>query len=852
MGLRQRSIRMRIFLLIVVPLLSLIGLYAFVATSTIGDARKAARAHSQLNSWGLPVLNFTQQMQAERKLAALYLATGRADTLAQFKAQEAKTDQARAAMTERLTSKSAQHAVTTPDARETITQLLRDVSTLGQLRTAVSEQMLSPVGAVSGYSVLASDDYAFSTSLLSLSEPEIQLEGLANIRLAAALDALQQEDAILEADAVLGTFPPSDRTAFAQLVGVRRQLLSDAQRILGSKMRVSYANNVSVGVIDSIVSFEDDVLSDSSPDAPQSVPLSAWTQDIAALGRGVGVVQRVGEDEAVRKTDAKANSAYLRLGLAGGLGLLAVVLSIAISLRIGRRLVRQLAELRRSANSLAREHLPSVMARLRTGEDVDVAAEAPLMKTAPDEIGQVGRAFNDVQHAAVQAAVEQARLRRGVSDVFRNLARRNQSLLHRQLSLLDGMERRIADPDELADLYRLDHLTTRMRRHAEGLIILSGAPIGRSWRNPVRLVDVLRAAVGEVEDYTRVSVTTMTGAALVGPAVADVIHLVAELVENATIFSPPNTPVRVTGDVVGNGFAVEIEDRGLGLTGDKLAEINTRLASPPEFDLSDTDQLGLFVAGRLAARQGIQITMRANAYGGSTAIVLIPRNLVIPEEAYADGPRAVRGGEPATLAGRTQVGNGKISEATAESLAAPPSAPALDAPTRDLPMRDVSIQDVPMQDAPIQGGPPPPVENGAPQVVATSPDAGLDRSWALPAYPPDLPDGGAPPLLGDVRAPVEPATSNVDELGLPRRVRQASLAPQLRDDEPSQPPAAAADGPAGDRSPEQTRSLMTAIQHGWQRGRSDADPSGAGTAADGNPGMDDGQRPYGGGEHRRR
>jgi len=167
-----------------------------------------------------------------------------------------------------------------------------------------------------------------------------------------------------------------------------------------------------------------------------------------------------------------------------------------------------------------------------------------------------------VQHAAVQAAVEQARLRRGVSDVFRNLARRNQSLLHRQLSLLDGMERRIADPDELADLYRLDHLTTRMRRHAEGLIILSGAPIGRSWRNPVRLVDVLRAAVGEVEDYTRVSVTTMTGAALVGPAVADVIHLVAELVENATIFSPPNTPVRVTGDVVGNGFAVEIEDRG--------------------------------------------------------------------------------------------------------------------------------------------------------------------------------------------------------------------------------------------------------------------------------------------------
>jgi hypothetical protein len=357
----------------------------------------------------------------------------------------------------------------------------------------------------------------------------------------------------------------------------------------------------------------------------------------------------------------------------------------------------------------------------------------------------------------------------------------------------------------------------------------------------------------------------MTGAALVGPAVADVIHLVAELVENATIFSPPNTPVRVAGDVVGNGFAVEIEDRGLGLTADKLAEINTRLASPPEFDLSDTDQLGLFVAGRLAARQGIQITMRTNAYGGSTAIVLIPRNLVIPEEAYADGPRAVRGGEPASLApGRAQVSNGKISEATAEALAAPSSAPALDAPTRDLPTRDVPmqhdlVQDVPMQDVPAQDeamrNGPPPVENGAPHPVA--PDAGPGRSWALPAYSPGPPDGGAPPSLGEVRPPVEPAPSNVDELGLPRRVRQASLAPQLRDDDPN-PPAAAADGPAGDRSPEQSRSLMSAIQHGWQRGRSDADPSGPGAgagmgaASDGNPGMDDRQRPAGGGEHRRR
>jgi Nitrate and nitrite sensing len=624
MGLRPRSIRLRIFLLILVPLLSLLGLYAFVASTTVGDATRAARAHSQLNSWGLPVLSFTQQVQGERRLAALYLATSRPNVLAQLRAQEAKTDRARSAMTAALTSTSARHAATRAEAQEAIIQLLRDASAMGQLRTAVAEGLISPVTAVTRYSVLASDNYAFSTSLLSLSESEIQLEGLANIQLAASLDALQQEDAILEADAASGSFPPRDRTEFAKQVGLRRQLLSDAQAILGPKMQASYTSNVNSGTLDAIISFEDDVLSDSSPNAPTEVPLAVWEQDITSLGKGIGTVLQAGSDEGVQKTDAKAHSAYLRLGLAGGLGLLAVVLSIVISLRIGRRLARQLAQLRRSANTLARERLPSVMARLRAGEDVDVAAEVPPLKASPDEIGQVSQAFNDVQWTAVQAAVEQARLRRGVADVFRNLARRSQSLLHRQLGLLDTMERRITDPDELADLYRLDHLTTRMRRHAEGLIILSGASIGRSWRTPVRLVDVLRAAVGEVEDYTRVSVSTLTQAALAGPAVADTIHLIAELVENATVFSPPNTPVRVTGDIVGNGFAVEIEDRGLGLTGERLTEINNRLANPPEFDLSDTDQLGLFVAGRAPRHQNLSPHQRIRRLDGDCADTACP------------------------------------------------------------------------------------------------------------------------------------------------------------------------------------------------------------------------------------
>jgi signal transduction histidine kinase len=270
---------------------------------------------------------------------------------------------------------------------------------------------------------------------------------------------------------------------------------------------------------------------------------------------------------------------------------------------------------------------------------VDVETEAPRLDYSGDEVGQVGQALNTLQRAAVEAAVRQARMRRGVSEVFVNLARRSQVLLHRQLTLLDDMERRTEEPQELADLFRLDHMTTRMRRHAEGLVILSGAVPSRQWRNPVQLMDVVRAAVAEVEDYERVEVRRLARVAVAGPAVADVTHLVAELIENATVFSPPHTMVQVHGETVANGFALEIDDRGLGLTPDAMLEANLRLAETPEFELSDTDRLGLFVVSRLAQRQGVRVSLKPSPYGGTTAVVLIPSNLLTDGADDSSGPR---------------------------------------------------------------------------------------------------------------------------------------------------------------------------------------------------------------------
>ena len=295
-----------------------------------------------------------------------------------------------------------------------------------------------------------------------------------------------------------------------------------------------------------------------------------------------------------------------------------------MSVRIGRGLIRDLTGLRREAQEVSGTRLPRVMRRLAAGEQVDIETEVPRLQYADDEIGQVGQALNTLQRAAVEAAVRQADMRKGVSDVFVNLARRSQVLLHRQLTLLDAMERRTEDADELADLFRLDHMTTRMRRHAEGLVILSGAAPSRQWRKPVQLMDVVRAAVAEVEDYERIEVRRLPRLAVAGAAVADLTHLLAELMENAAVFSPPHTAVRLHGERVANGFVLEIDDRGLGMTPDALLEANLRLAETPEFELSDTDRLGLFVVSRLAQRHGVRVSLRQSPYGGTTAVVLIP------------------------------------------------------------------------------------------------------------------------------------------------------------------------------------------------------------------------------------
>jgi signal transduction histidine kinase len=345
---------------------------------------------------------------------------------------------------------------------------------------------------------------------------------------------------------------------------------------------------------------------------------------------------------------AQQGIVLIRIAVADAIGLAAILVSAAGMGWFARRLSRDVSSLETSARRFADHQLPQLVERLRRGEEVDLESElSPSARTKITELARAAAALASVQRSAVTAAVTETNLRSGISQVFVSLARRSQSLLQRQLRLLDDLERKAVDPGALADLFPLDHLTTRMRRHAEGLIILSGSVPGRAWSSPVPVIDVVRGAIAEVEDYKRITVVTTSEDMVAGSAVADMIHLLAELIENAALFSPSGTRVEVKAERVGNGFAFEVEDRGLGIKPEELDAINLRLSSPADFDLANADQLGLFVVGKLAARHGVRVFLRPSPYGGTTAIVLLPSDMITPDP---EDPVAAQPGDPQVTA----------------------------------------------------------------------------------------------------------------------------------------------------------------------------------------------------------
>ena len=363
---------------------------------------------------------------------------------------------------------------------------------------------------------------------------------------------------------------------------------------------------------------------------PAACWMSTQTQQIVQMRKVSNAL--VGDITAQANT-LESNSLHSAL-IVSVATLLLLILVLLITTFVARSMIRPLRKLRADALEVAGSKLPNMVRRLSQSEGGDASAEIePIGVTSTDEIGEVARAFDQVHREAVRLAADEAMLRGNLNAMFVNLSRRSQSLIERQLSLIDSLEQTEQDADRLSSLFRLDHLATRMRRNSENLLVLAGhEAASRRWSQPVPLVDVLRAAISEIEQYERVVLNVQPGIQVVGQAVNDVVHLVAEIVENATTFSPEDTQVYVTGQpLTSGGVLLDITDNGVGISEQEMAHANWRLDNPPVVDVAVSRRMGLFVVGRLAARHGVRVRLRHAQSGGLTALIWLPESVAAPE-----------------------------------------------------------------------------------------------------------------------------------------------------------------------------------------------------------------------------
>jgi signal transduction histidine kinase len=777
-----------------VPVVSLLALWAYATVTTAQDIsrlRQVQRVDAQVRA---PVSAAVAALQAERLAAVRHATDPSAVPDADYRELSAQTDRAvgRLRLGDRHTVADSEEMPAGVARR--LEEFVAGAERLGSLRTAVLDRRADWEEAYRQYTEAISAAFRVGGALSGIQDADLGSDARVLVEFARAGEALAQENVLLAAARVADGLDGERLRLFTGAVDRRRTLTETAVADLRGTQRAAWQDLADSGAYASVEASEDKVLAPGTQERriETAAPRATWDSAHARVRDGMRTIERDAGRQVADAADPFTRGVLTPAGAAVLFGLLAVAASLVISVRIGRGLVVELVSLRNSALEIARRKLPEAMRRLRAGEEIDIRSEAPPGRPAEDEAGQVAEALDTVHRAALRAAVERAELASGISGVFVNLARRSQILVHRQLNLLDTMERRSDDPNELSDLFRLDHLTTRMRRHAESLIILSGAAPGRAWRMPVSLTNVIRAAVSEVEDYARVEVRQLPEASVIGAAVADLTHLLAEIIENAAQFSPPHTRVRVTGEPVGNGYAIEVEDRGLGMGKETLAEANRRIARSEALDLFDSDRLGLFVVSRLAVRHDIKVHLKTSPYGGTTAVVLLPTAL-LHDRAAEGSPGAAHEDPPG--AAHEEPRPGERSHARVPS--AVPRQEPVPAPC-DRPALTASVRATAQAQTTAPSRPP-----GAPALrLHRSPDP-------VPAGPPDPVTTGPP-------GPQPEATGEPDDL--PRRVRQASLAPQLRDRRPEDPVRPPASRDDDERTPELVRDRMAAYRDGWSRG----------------------------------
>jgi HAMP domain-containing protein len=663
--LRNAPLRSKLFVTLIGPLLALAVLAAVVIHSSLAESEKAGRVNERARFAG-ELAPLVHELQAERSLSSSYVASGRQDSRAQLLTQRATVSRL---VTPYLAAAARLDLGGDPGLRERIGYGERELGKLQAQRDAIDRGPLDPdpevepeieEGEVEGETDIGEDHGPIVTPALAVEQYTDTINDLLDVNAEIApgsnnerlLQAVRAQVALSRAkefaDHQRGLlydvfshhrFAPGQYGKLTSLAAVEVIYTAQFESAATSEQLRLYQRTMQRPKIERAERMRHEAVEHGEGGVDGDAATWYWAASAKLEGLRQ-VEQRVSADMVATSAAVKGRAdrrALLYILLLAA----AVVLAVAVSLATARSLITRLGRLKDAAHDVAERKLPDAVARLRDGEGADLDAESatPVEVQAGDEIGQLGEAFSFVHRVALQLAGKEAALRRSVGEMFLNLARRSQNLVERQLELIADLGERETSPEALMELSELDHLAARMRRNAENLIVLSGAESARRWRAPVPVADLVVAAIDEVREHRRVQLLPLHEGRIAGHAAADVVRLLAELLENAVSFSAPETKALLRGQALPAAYLLEIEDQGIGMSEEQLAEANQRLSEPPAVDLANTKVLGFFVIGQLAARHGIKVQLRRAGQGGVAALVLLPATLVVHvEQAPAPAP----------------------------------------------------------------------------------------------------------------------------------------------------------------------------------------------------------------------
>jgi signal transduction histidine kinase len=752
LALRNWRVPWRLIALIAIPTvvaMAFAGLRVAAAASSAANFGRSA----QLAALGQQVTGLAQAMEDERDLSANFIADGRpaADrpTLQrQYAVTNAWAQRVGAQMRE---VGSAFPAQTQTDAAAVIAR----IADLPNLRSYAMAGNAPALTVITNYTLALADLFTFDDAIAQQAGSSVLVTSVRTLgSLARMKDQASLQRAILEAALVSGQFQPGTLNALTTAQTQQATDLASFGTSATLAQTQALNNTVAGRPIDLAQAMEQRAIVIGDGGGPLRLGPSASQQWYTDMSYTIGRMRQVERQLAgtiARQASALHQGAMRSLLLTAAVAAAVLIIVLLATVIIARSLVRPLRRLKAGALEVAEVRLPEEVRELSTAGDAGQGAEVePIGVHSTDEIGQVARAFDQVHQEAVRLAADEARLRGSVSAMFISLSRRGGSLLERLLKLIDSLELGEQDSERLADLFRMDHLATRMRRNSENLLVLAGQEPPRRWAEPVSLADVARASVSEIEQYDRVVLDLQPGLGVTGNAVADVVHLLAEIIENATTFSQKSTHVTVSGHSLrSGGVLINVIDSGMGMTEEQLAVVNWRLENPPAADVEVSRHMGLFAVAHLADRHGIRVRLRKATGTGLIAHVWLPEALISHDSKPTSWDRVRTERASAVVEAVTRAARFPQDPAAAVALAAAPFAAA---PLAEAPLTTASPGEAPGITAPAAGAPVPAASPGEARATVASPgEAPAEETPGLIAPAREVP--GAPQAAQQVVVP---------------------------------------------------------------------------------------------------